>query len=278
VGRYLQIVESHYPVPPPGAELDRVREAATAYVRAVQRGRVEARGIAKVVLIEREGERRVEEMPGVLRCEHPLHRQAWIEALPSPHERYVAEMHHALRGLGAERGWDGEALEAAYRRVVGADHRFAGVHVAPRWNRDRSCALGVEWVTADEVRCRFVVARAGRGEDRVTFMTSPIGLGKIEGVTTRLVWENDARAVLWHRNRRDRWRIDTRTLDVDFVYGPAEDGPPHGQYALGRMYLDGGSWAVRDPRKAIFWLERAACGGFERARTLLAGLPRSAGG
>lgn len=276
MGRYLQSVESHYPASRfhdgAGAEADRVREAATAYAHALRRGKVEARGIAKVILVDRPAESRVEDLLDVLRYEHPLRQHAWVNALPHPHERYVGEMHHALRELGGARGWGLEALDSAYRRVLLADHRFVGVHAKPRWNKSRSCMLSAEWLTTDEVRCCFVVIPVRGEEGRVTFMTSPIGLGKIECVSASLAWEDDRRAVLWHRNRRDRWRIDVDTMDVDFVYGPAEAGNSHGMYALGRMYLDGSSWTVRDRDKARLWLEKSANSGFAHARALLAGL------
>ena len=64
-------------------------------------------------------------------------------------------------------------------------------------------------------------------------------------------------------------RGDTETLQIDFLYAPAEEGNPHGQYQLGKMYLDGDQWVAVDPVKARYWLVKSADQGFARAKRLL---------
>jgi len=104
------------------------------------------------------------------------------------------------------------------------------------------------------------------------FLASLIGLGKVDTAAGKLVWQDDRHALLWHSNKGDRWRIETETLQVDFLYAPAENGNPHGQYQLGKMYLDGDQWVGLDPVRARHWLTKSAEQGFARAKRLLEGL------
>jgi hypothetical protein len=273
MGKYLQVVESHYSgeyaaISDEGARA-RLAEAATAYAYRLQRGKVASNGIGKVILIAPVAERRVEDLIDVLRYEHPLGEHPEVNALPSLHARFVGETHHALRELGADRGWDLDALEAVYRQVVDADYRFNGVWAKPKWNAGKTCAVGVEWRTGRQLELGFTVTPKG-GETRwAPFLASRIGLGKIDTAAGKLVWQDDRHALLWHSNKRDQWRIDTETLQVDFLYAPAEDGNPHGQYQLGKMYLDGNLWVPADPVKARYWLAKSADQGFARAKRLL---------
>ena len=59
------------------------------------------------------------------------------------------------------------------------------------------------------------------------------------------------------------------TSDDGFLYAPAEDGNPHGQYQLGKMYMDGNQWVGVDSVKARYWLAKSADRGFARAKRLL---------
>jgi TPR repeat protein len=241
----------------------------TAYEYRLQKGKVASDGIGKVILIAPVAERRVEDLVDVLRYEHPLGEHPEVNALSSLHARFVGETHHALRELGADRGWDLDALEAVYRQVVDADYRFNGVWAKPKWNASRTRAVGVEWRTGRQLELGFTVTPKG-GETRwAPFLASRIGLGKIDTAAGKLVWQDDRHALLWHSNKRDRWRIDTETLQVDFLYAPAEDGNPHGQYQFGKMYLDGNQWVGVDPVKARYWLAKSADQGFARAKRLL---------
>jgi hypothetical protein len=276
MGKYLQAVEPYYSgdyatIGDDGARA-RVAEGTTAYEYRLRKGKVACNGVAKVILAGPVAQRRVEDLIDVLRYEHPLGEHPEVDALPTLHARFVGEVHHALRELGADRRWDLDALEAVYRQLVEADYRFNGVWAKPKWNAGRTCAVGVEWRTGRQLELGFTVTPRG-GETRwAPFLASPIGLGKIDTAAGKLVWQDDRHAVLWHSNKRDLWRIDTGTLQIDFLYAPAEEGNPHGQYQLGKMYLDGNQWVAVDPVKARYWLVKSADQGFARAKRLLEAL------
>jgi hypothetical protein len=272
MSKFLQVVEPHYP--PAGfsaGEPDadrRIREAATAYKYRLWKGKVASNSIGKVILIAAT-ERRVEALLDVLRYDHPLGTHPQVNALPTPHARFVGEVHFALRELGSTRGWDLDALDKAYRQVFADDYRFHVIQIKPKANPGRTCAVAVEWRTGDALEIGFTITPK-RGETRwLPFLASPIGLGKIDVAAGKLAWQDDRIALLDHRNKRDRWRLDVETLEVDFLYAPAEQGNPHGQYALGKMYLDGNLWVNANRDKARYWLQRSADQGFARAKTLL---------
>ncbi|USQ96572.1 tetratricopeptide repeat protein [Caulobacter sp. RL271] len=149
------------------------------------------------------------------------------------------------------------------------DYRFNGVWAKLKWNASKTCAVGVEWRTDRQLVLGFTVTAKGDETRWAPFLTSPIGLGKIDTAAGKLVWEDDRHAWLWHSNKRDGWRIDTETLQVHFLYAPAEEGNPHGQYQLGKMYLNGDDWVGVDPVKARHWLGKSADQGFARAKRLL---------
>lgn len=271
--KYLRAIETTFSTEVFGAEdadaVNRLREAATAHEFRLEQGKVASNGVGKVILIAPAAERRVEELLDVLRYHHPLGEHVDVNALPSSHARYVGEAHVALRELGEERGWDLAALDAVYRQVIDADYRFNIVQHEPKSNPARTCAVGVEWRTGQQLELGFTVTLKGDDTQWVPILSSPIGLGKIDTAAGKLAWQDDHHVILWHQNKRDFWRLDLRTSEVGFVYKPAEDGNPHGQYQLGKMYLDGGSWVERDETNARRWLQKSADQGFARAKSLL---------
>lgn len=283
MGKYLQVVEAGYPLEhflsgPDADETNRIPEAMAAYSFLLGKGKVGSGGVVKVILAGPCAERRTEDLIDVLRYEHPLGERAEVNALPTPHERCVAEAHHALRELGAGRGWDLEALDAVLRETAARDYRFAGTGSKSRWNPGRTCSVAVEWRTTDRTSLGFTVTRKGDQPRWVPFLTSAIGYGKIAGALGKFGWQDDRHALLWHKNRRDRWRLDVETLEVEFLYAPAEDGNPHGQYQLGKMYLDGAgiTWVEQDADRARYWLRKSADQGFARAKHLLEKLEQEA--
>ena len=273
MGKYLQAVEpcysGEYAEIADEGDRARIAEAMTAYEYRLQKGKVASNGVGKVILVAPAAERRVEDLVEVLRYEHPLGEHPEVNALPSLQARFVGEAHSALRELGADRGWDLDALEAVYRQVVDADYRLNGVWAKPKWNASKTCAIGVEWRTGRQLEFGFTVTAKGGETHWAPFLTSRIGLGKVDTAAGKLAWQDDRYAQLWHSNKRDLWRIDTETLQVGFLYAPAEDGNPHGQYQLGKMYLEGDLWVGVDPVKARYWLAKSADQGFARAKRLL---------
>lgn len=272
MAKYLQVIEPNYPVDRFGTseeENRRISEAATAYAYRIQKGKIACSGIGKVILAAPCEERRVEDMVDVLRYEHPLGEHSEVNALPTPHARFIGEVHSALRELGSERDWDLDALEAVYRQVVDEDYRFHIVQIKPKANPSKTCAVGVEWRTGERLEIGFTVTPKGGETHWLPFLASPIGLGKIDTAAGKLVWQDNSIALLGHSNKRDQWRLDVETLTVDFLYAPAEEGNPHGQYALGQMYLDGKLWVNQDRDKALYWLQKSADQGFARAKTQL---------
>lgn len=275
MAKYLQIVEADYPLDYFLASGNdprvphRIAEAMTAYEYRLQQGKIAGNGVSKAML-SAGPDCRIEDLGDVLRYRHPLGDATEINALQTPHERYVGEVHHALRALGAGRGWDLDALDAIYRGLIDDDYRFAGTLSKPRWNSGKTYRVGVEWRTSDRITLGFVVQPKDGEPAWAPFLTSPIGLGKIDSMNGKFAWQDDRHALLWHGNKRDCWRLDVDVMSVEFLYGPAEEGSAHGQYALGRMYLDGNLWVERDPVKARYWLQKAANQGFDRAKRLLA--------
>ncbi|MCL1853876.1 MAG: SEL1-like repeat protein, partial [Peptococcaceae bacterium] len=95
-----------------------------------------------------------------------------------------------------------------------------------------------------------------------------IGLGLFESLLGELMWQDNDTVLLYQKNKRDYWEIDTEKDTVVFHYPRAEKGDPHGQYDYAKMYIDG--WLVaQDFDMAVQWLKKSAAQGFGRAVKLL---------
>jgi len=271
--RHLQIVEANYALGYFGAEdgtheANRVAEAMAAYGFNLAKGKVAGNGVGKVILCGGK-ERLTENLFDVLRHTQPLEAHGKINALVTPHERFVGQMHHVLSELGKAHGWDVDALDAVHRKTMQENYRFSHVWTKPRWNSSKTCSVGVEWRTTDRTTLGFtMLAKDGIGS-WIPLFGSPIGFARIDAALGRFAWNDDQHAVLWHGNRRDHWVLDIATAAARFVYAPAEEGSPHGQYQLAKMYLDGDMWVDRDMAEARRWLKLAGDRNFTRATRLL---------
>jgi hypothetical protein len=66
-----------------------------------------------------------------------------------------------------------------------------------------------------------------------------------------------------------RIKANTTRAREMFAYAASYFGDAEAQYYLGRLYLDGGSGAAREPRQAARWLQLAATKGQCQAQALL---------
>jgi len=73
-------------------------------------------------------------------------------------------------------------------------------------------------------------------------------------------------------NKRDYWiyRIDDDSLS--FYFYRAESGQAHGQYELGKMYLNGWDKQSPDIKMAKYWLGKSAAQGYSRAVRMIESL------
>lgn len=80
-------------------------------------------------------------------------------------------------------------------------------------------------------------------------------------------WKSNELFCVYLYNQRDYWDI-TVNGQVEFHYPTAERGEVHGQYNLGKIYMEG-DMLDNDLTKAKYWIEKAASQNFERAVWLL---------
>ncbi|WP_321864606.1 hypothetical protein [Pseudomonas paraveronii] len=66
-----------------------------------------------------------------------------------------------------------------------------------------------------------------------------ISLGLFESLLGVVEWVDDQTIRLFQVNKRDYWEIDTTSKEVRFHFPRAESGDAHGQFDLGKMYVDG---------------------------------------
>jgi TPR repeat protein len=66
-------------------------------------------------------------------------------------------------------------------------------------------------------------------------------------------------------NKRDYWIYRTDNNLLSFYFHRAESGQAHGQYELGKMYLNGWDKHSPDLQMAKYWLGKSAEQGYSRA-------------
>ena len=73
-------------------------------------------------------------------------------------------------------------------------------------------------------------------------------------------------------NKRDYWIYRTDNVLLSFYFHRAESGQAHGQYELGKMYLNGWDKHSPDLKMAKYWLGKSARQGYSRAVKLIESL------
>jgi hypothetical protein len=178
----------------------------------------------------------------------------------------------AIKSAGPTYGWDLEHAEEVYQRIL-AD----GILFDRAWGKrvklagsKQSVQAHVRYSHAIELTLNILNAQQEVVQSALV-ATLPGTIGALLDAYGTLSWTSDKVVRLQRTNQRDYWEYDLAANAVRFHFARAEAGDPHGQYDLGRMYLDG-YLVPQDEALARHWFEQAAAQGFGRAQTALARL------
>ena len=282
MGKYLKIVEARYRledfIDTSDPEVDGcIKEAATCYAFHLETAKISFDGISKVVLVGGSEEERGEKLLDVLTWQHPYHVINQLSSHKNLYEiksSYVREVSDALVRVAERNTWDIAPVSSLYDEVLAKQFKFEGVWMKNKANPSRSDSIGIRWNTDNNrIKIRFAYESKGGGaEQSIPIVSIPIGLGQFETILGRFEWRGNQSCRLWNKNKRDYWELDLQNRETQFHYGPAEEGNPHGQFALAKMYLDGNHLVEVDERKALELLKRSSEQGFGPAKKLLAAL------
>jgi len=278
MGKYLQVVDVQYQhinslYDDKNDVSLRVREVVTAYSYHMHRAKIASYGINKVILIGGRNPEKITELIDVLTYEHSYKFINTLNAESSAknvQSIFIQEITDALIQIGTPRKWDISAILELQKLVESKKYKFDEVWEKLKLNADKTQAVGVGWKTTDAIEIGFIFKKKDFHEEMwLPIVRIGIGLGLLENILGKFSWENNSIARVWNANKRDYWELNTDNMEVSFHYGPAEEGNPHGQYALAKMYLEGNYLVEKDTQKAILWLKKSANQGFVRAQKLL---------
>ncbi|MBX3435702.1 MAG: sel1 repeat family protein [Pirellulales bacterium] len=182
---------------------------------------------------------------------------------------FVERLHHGVKTCARSFGWASERLDAAYARILGEDFRFAFAWKKPVASPDRR--IKVQAHVEANVPSRIELVFSDRQQQvvrRIHLSNSAGGPGAVEFALGDIRWIDAHTIRVTHDNGRDFWTCTTGG-QLAFHYPRADGGDPHGEYDLGRMYLEG-QWVLPDHDRGLALIRAAADKGFAHAIRFLA--------
>jgi hypothetical protein len=180
-------------------------------------------------------------------------------ALPEQQWYMLDRLHDAVRRCATHFGWSAEKLDDAVRRIVDENFHFSFFWKKPLTSPDRHWKVQAFVQGSWPARIDLVFFDATMKERHRTLLTENADAPGVVGVS--------------HKNGRDYWTC-TPGGDLQFHYPRAEQGDPHGEYDLGRMYFDG-LWILPDRERGMALIRSAAEQRFAHAIRFLANLDAS---
>jgi hypothetical protein len=191
---------------------------------------------------------------------------------------FLDSIWNALDRYADAYGWDRAHCRAVYQRVLDGGIVFDRWWGKPARARPRGRIAQAHVAYFDCIRLSLGAFTAERTLiAQVLIAVLPPTVGAITAAIGKLEWPDGDRVRLWHSNARDYWDWHLASGRVEFHYPRAERGDAHGEYDLGRMYLEG-DLVAQDRAQAIAWLERSAAQGYKHAHQLLKKIGGSASG
>jgi hypothetical protein len=270
MSRYLSTLE----IIPPTDRLQAhsVREAAVLYIYLLTTTcKLSTGGIAKVIL-QQALEEVEQTLINVCTYSHPFKH---LQDLPAEatdaviRQCLIDDINEALLSLATLKGWDTDPIHKLHAAIVKRGYQFSGTSGRSLKNPSKTLTASAAWRTDRYINIGALVQGPKNTPDEF-FTATRIGisLGLFESLLGVVEWVDDQTIRLFQVNKRDYWEIDTTSKEVRFHFPRAESGDAHGQFDLGKMYVDG--WIVeQDFEQARQWLERSATQGFSRAVRLL---------
>lgn len=200
-------------------------------------------------------------------------------SLPPPGRKkyYLDRLHAAMTRCAATFGWELRSLTDAYQRILDEDYQFSFLWKKPLASPDRRMKVqALVEASPFPVRLYVVLFDRQMNEMRRTLLSvGTNGRGAVEFALGEIGWVDANTVKILTTNSRDYW-LCTTDGQLDFHYPRADDGDPHGEYDLGRLYYDG-ELVLQDRERGLKLIRAAASKGFKHAIRFLAQLENRRG-
>lgn len=183
---------------------------------------------------------------------------------------FLEQFHTAMLRCADHFGWDRQRLVDVRRQIIERDFQFTFFWKKPLVNATRSVKVQ-PFIDASTYPTHLYLIFFDRNmhELRRTLLSvGSDGPGAVAFALDDIRWINDNTVRIQHQNERDYW-LCTTDGDLQFYYPRADQGDPHGQYDLGRMYFDG-QWVLQDRARGLELIQAAAKQNFKHAVRFLA--------
>ena len=192
---------------------------------------------------------------------------------PAGRQQYfVDRLHGAVFALATHFGWDAQPLVAAWQRIIAENFQFAFFWKKPLSSPDRRWKVQAFIQAFPYPGNLYLIFFDGQMQEqrRVLLNENAFGPGAVEAALGRIQWVDSDTVQIWHwlgpwRDCfRDYWLCRTDG-HLEFHYPRAEQGDPHGEFDLGRMYDDGGG-ILQNRERGLALIQSAASKGFKHAQ------------
>lgn len=191
----------------------------------------------------------------------------------SPRDRqsyFLERLHAAMLRCAEHFGWDPQRLVDAHRQIIERNYQFTCFWKKPLTSPDRRIKVQ-PFIDASTFPAHlYLIFFDSEMHElrRVLLSIGTDGPGVVEFVLGDIRWIDANTVRIQHQNERDYW-LCTTDWDLQFFYPRADQGDPHGQYDLGRMYFDG-QLILQDRARGLGLIQAAAKQGFKHAIRFLA--------
>lgn len=237
---------------------------------------MKSNGVAKVNLFFTAEE--LDRDPGeVLEIAHVFERfdlQQLLSGSPKSKQQYFLDRFHGgMLRCASQFGWDPTPLVAARKKIIEDDFHFSFFWKKPLSSPDRKIKVqAFVQVSPMPAHLYLIFFDRKMSEFQRTLLSiGTDGPGMLEFVLGSIRWLDSETVRVQHENQRDYWLV-TPDGGVEFHFPRADDGDPHGEYELGKMYLEG-RYVLADRDRGLDLIQSAADKGFKHAINLLARQP-----
>lgn len=171
--------------------------------------------------------------------------------------------------LGKRFGWDIEHVEKAADFVSRSDFFFTGVLGKAKTSPNRQRKADI-WVTYKRKIELFVrVFESNELKHQELFSVGEAGFPSFKESFSQLKWVDNSRLQIYAGNRRDYWEYSVGG-SPEFIFCREDGGDGHGEFILGKMYLEG-RVVLRNEEKGRYLIRLSAEKGYLHATRFLQG-------
>jgi len=171
--------------------------------------------------------------------------------------------------LGERFGGDIEKVNKTADFVTNSGFFFKGVLGKAKTSPNRHIKADV-WVEyRKKIELFLRVFESGELKYQELFSVGDAGFASLKELYSQLKWEDSSRLKIYAGNHRDYWEYSVGGTP-EFNYCREDSGDGHGEFILGKMYLEG-RVVLRDEEKGLDLIKLSAAKGYFHASRFLQG-------